>query len=54
MKELVKPNVNENSLNEVNPFEECGNHCAPPAPCNKDCSGGATNKSINEKDEIIF
>jgi len=55
MKELVKPNVNENFLNEVSPFEECGTNCSNPETfCNKDCGSGATNKSTDEKDEIIF
>jgi hypothetical protein len=57
MKELIKPNVNENFLNEVSAFCEpdCETNCnTPTAPCNKACSGGATNKSTDEKDEIIF
>jgi len=55
MKELVKPNVNEKFLNEVSPFDECGTNCAPPSIyCNKWCNDGATNKSTDEKDDIIF
>jgi hypothetical protein len=52
MKELIKPSANESKLNEVT--ELCETHCDPPAPCNRYCSGGATNKSANDEDDIIF
>jgi hypothetical protein len=53
MKELVKPNVNESNLNEVN--ELCETNCDFPSQCNKYCWGrGTTNDSIGEEDDIIF
>jgi len=55
MKELVKPNANEDFLNEVSAL--CELECSQGAvPCNKHCSGqGTSNESVSSKDdEIIF
>jgi hypothetical protein len=54
MKELIKPNVNENFLNEVSAL--CEIDCnGPVIPCNKYCQGkGTVNESVGEDDDIIF
>jgi hypothetical protein len=52
MKELIKPNVNEDKLNEVT--ELCEVDCNQTS-CNKHCIGtGTVNQSISEENDIIF
>lgn len=60
MKELIKPNVEVEQKYDVSYFCEtnCDSSCGFVTPrrgvANRGCSGGATNNSIGENDEIIF